>query len=146
MVCLGNICRSPIAEGVMQHLASAHNLDWVVDSAGTSSFHSGDAPHRDSIAICKEHGIDIRRQRSRPLREADFDHFDSILVMDDSNYENVLKKSPNPSSKSKVHMLLSFASETDVREVPDPYYVGGFDYVYDLIEKACQGYIASKLS
>lgn len=141
MVCLGNICRSPIAEGIMKDLVTKNKLDWVVDSAGTSSYHSGEPPHRDSVQICMEHGIDIRKQRSRVFETNDFTDYDAILVMDFSNETNVKKKTDQASELAKVKMLLSFSPDTEVYEVPDPYYVGGFDYVYDLIHAACLGYI-----
>lgn len=141
MVCLGNICRSPIAEGIMKDLVTKNKLDWVVDSAGTSSYHSGEPPHRDSVQICMEHGIDIRKQRSRVFETNDFTDYDAILVMDFSTETNVKKKTDQASELAKVKMLLSFSPDTEVDEVPDPYYVGGFDYVYDLIHAACLGYI-----
>jgi protein-tyrosine phosphatase len=86
MVCLGNICRSPLAEGVMQHLANKHGLDWRVDSAGTGGWHVGEGPDRRSVRAAQNNGIDISQQICRKFRKSDFDEFDLIFVMDKSNY------------------------------------------------------------
>jgi len=115
MVCLGNICRSPLAEGVMQHLADRHSLDWQIDSAGIGGWHVGEGPDRRSVRAARNNGIDISKQVCRKFRQRDFDEFDYIFVMDKSNYADVLAMAPNELSAAKVRLLLGD------KEVPDPY-------------------------
>lgn len=122
----------------MQDLVKKNNLDWNVDSSGTSSYHSGSHPHQGSIDIAKKHNIDISRQRSQPFSMYDFDEYDLILTMDSSNYQNVMALARSDEDRQKVKMLLNFAYPDQNRNVPDPYYVGGFDIVYDLIYEACE--------
>ena len=139
MVCLGNICRSPLAEGVMQHLANKHNLDWQIDSAGTGDWHVGEGPDRRSVRAAHDNGIDISKQICRKFRKSDFDEFDLIFVMDKSNYADVLAMAPNEQAAAKVKLLLGD------REVPDPYYDDSqFQPVFELIEVGCKD-IISKL-
>ena len=138
MVCLGNICRSPLAEGVMQHLIDANNLNWSVDSAGTSGWHDGALPDERSIAVAKSHNIDITTQRSRKLEVHDFDTFDKIYVMDQSNYKNVIALARNKSDQSKVDLLLNESQPGTNARVPDPYYEGGFEGVYQMVAEACE--------
>ena len=128
MVCLGNICRSPLAEGIMQHLADEAGLDWQVDSAGTGDWHVGEGPHHGSIRVARSHGIDITNQVCRLFRVSDFDEFDLILAMDKSNLSNVHAMARNEQDRQKVRLLLGDA------EVPDPYYTNLFEEAYDLIE------------
>ncbi|WP_100339461.1 low molecular weight protein-tyrosine-phosphatase [Mucilaginibacter auburnensis] len=136
MVCLGNICRSPLAEGIMQHLADRAGLNWTVDSAGTGSWHIGEAPDRRSVKVARSYGVDISKQVCRQFTPADFDEFDHILVMDRSNLSNVLNMARNQADKAKVSMLLG----ADV--VPDPYYDDTlFDPVNKLIEQGCKNFI-----
>ena len=146
MVCLGNICRSPVAHGVMEHvlterLGKDHGL--YVDSAGTSGFHQGESPDPRSQASAKQHGIDISHQSSRPFTAQDFDAFDLILVMDRSNRHNVLNLSRSADDDAKVSLMLESSFPGESREVPDPYYGGehGFENVFQLIEKACHQWI-----
>ena len=144
MVCLGNICRSPLAEGILK---SKINSDLVfVDSAGTGGYHIGNPPDTRSIAVAKKYGINIADQRCRKFSNSDFEEFDIIYVMDKSNYNNVTILATNDTQKQKVKLLLAEISE-DTIEVPDPYYGGdeGFENVYQLIAKACE-VIATKLS
>ena len=136
-VCLGNICRSPLAEGILAAKVNEANLDWHVDSAGTSGWHDGEKADRRSIAVAKERGIDIEYQRSRKFIVEDFDRFDLILVMDSSNYQNVTNLARNESDREKVKILLNYTYPGQNRAVPDPYYEGGFGHVYDLIDAAC---------
>ncbi|RYE21192.1 MAG: low molecular weight phosphotyrosine protein phosphatase [Sphingobacteriales bacterium] len=132
MVCLGNICRSPLAEGIMQHLADKNGLNWTVDSAGTGGWHVGRGPDRRSTHTAFKRGVDISGQVCRQFTTSDFDDFDLILVMDKSNLKDVLAKARNPQDAQKVKLLLTNA------EVPDPYYDDGlFNEVYDLIEEGC---------
>ena len=132
MVCLGNICRSPLAHGIFQNLVADQNIK--VDSAGTANYHTGAAPDPRSIEIATKHGIDISRQKARQFVVEDFDQFDYIYVMDYSNQQNVLRLARNEQDRAKVHLLLGDA------EVEDPYYGGkeGFSVVFNKIQKACQ--------
>ena len=133
MVCLGNICRSPLAEGIMQHLADEQGLDWQVDSAGTGNWHVGEGPDKRSTRTAREHGIDIGNQVCRLFHVRDFDEFDHIFVMDNSNYRNVLAMARNDEDAKKVKLLLGD------KEVPDPYYDDAqFEPVFQLIEKGCK--------
>lgn len=133
MVCLGNICRSPLAEGVMQHLSDEQRLNWEIDSAGTGNWHVGEAPDRRSIRVAREHGIDISRQVCRQFRQSDFRDFDHIFVMDKNNLQDVLSMAPDRHSAEKVKLLL-----VD-KEVPDPYYDNNqFEPVFELIEGGCR--------
>lgn len=144
MVCLGNICRSPLAEGIMKAKLPA---DFVVDSVGTSGFHSGDAPDPRSIAVAQKYGIDISNQRSRQISVQDFEEFDKIYCMDKSNLKNVLALAENDEQRQKVALLLTEAdSESIFTEVPDPYYGGakGFEKVFEMIDIACEE-IAKKI-
>ncbi|MCO5935538.1 low molecular weight phosphotyrosine protein phosphatase [Mucilaginibacter sp. RB4R14] len=132
MVCLGNICRSPLAEGIMQHLADKAGLDWQVDSAGTGDWHVGRAPDRRSIKAAANEGINIAKQVCRLFRVKDFDEFDLILVMDKSNLSNVLALARNNEDRKKVKMLLGD------QIVPDPYYDDAqFAPIFKLIEAGC---------
>jgi len=142
MVCLGNICRSPIAEGIMQHFITEKGLNWTVDSAGTSGFHNGAKPDLRSIAVAKSYGIDITNQQSRKFVSEDFERFDRIYVMDSSNYQNVLRLATSDDHRTKVSLLLNASDPGMNRNVPDPYYEGGFDGVYQMIDKACQAVIS----
>lgn len=145
MVCLGNICRSPLAEGI---LASKVNPDKVyVDSAGTAAYHVGELPDKRSIEVAKKHGIDISYQRARKFQVQDFDDFDQIFVMDQSNYQNLLWKARSPEDEGKVHMILNERWPNSDRSVPDPYYGAddGFERVYQMLDEACEQ-IAQRLN
>lgn len=138
MVCLGNICRSPLAEGILAHLAA--DLDLVIDSAGTGDWHQGQMPDVRSIAIANKYGIDITNQRARHFKAADLDRFDCIYAMDKSNYENILRLAKTDEQRNKVKLILNESFPDEDREVPDPYYRGddGFDNVYLMLEQACK--------
>jgi len=138
MVCLGNICRSPLAEGVLRDKIEQRGLDWSVDSAGTSKWHAGESPDPRSVETAHANGIDISSQRARQFTVDDFDRFDLILVMDSSNYRNVVAMSRSEEDTSKVRLLLNYSYPGENRAVPDPYYEGGFQNVYDLIEEAVE--------
>jgi protein-tyrosine phosphatase len=144
MVCLGNICRSPLAEGILQNKVDPESV--FVDSAGTGGYHIGNQPDKRSIAVAQKYGLDISRQRCRKFNALDFNNFDTIYVMDKSNYENVIAKSRNELDKAKVKLLMS-EENSDNEEVPDPYYGGkdGFESVFRLIDSACEN-IANKLN
>lgn len=139
MVCLGNICRSPLAEGILQHKANKAGLNLVVDSAGTIATHEGELPDARSISTAHEHGVDITAQRSRPLRKKDFETYELIYVMDASNYTDVISLTDNEEQKSKVKMILNESHPGENRRVPDPYYGGdeGFENVYLMLDEAC---------
>ena len=136
MVCLGNICRSPLAEGILQSKVDPEKV--LVDSAGTGGWHVGNKPDPRSIAVAQKYGLDISSQQCRQFITNDFDEFDIIYVMDKSNYGNVIAKSRNEKDSSKVKLLLSEV-DTDEIEVPDPYFDSdnGFENVYHMIDQAC---------
>lgn len=144
MVCLGNICRSPLAEGILKKKVDSNRI--FVDSAGTGGYHIGNKPDIRSIAVAKKYGIDISQQTCRKFNSKDFTEFDIIYVMDKSNYNNVVRLTNSPAEISKVQLLLN---EVDLleNEVPDPYYEtnDGFEHVFQLINTACTE-IAQKLA
>ena len=143
MVCLGNICRSPLAEGIMR---SKLSKDFIVDSAGTGGWHAGELPDKRSISTAKNRGLDITSQRARQFKISDFDTFDYIYVMDNSNYKDVMALAPNEEAKSKVKLILNELFPNENVDVPDPYYGGqdGFENVFDMLNEACD-VIAGKL-
>jgi protein-tyrosine phosphatase len=144
MVCLGNICRSPLAEGI---LASKLPKDkFTVDSAGTGSWHIGRAPDERSIAIAKKNKVDISRQKGRQFTTSDFDAFDYIYVMDNSNYWDVVKLVDNQEQTEKVQLILNELFPNENVDVPDPYFglPNGFNTVYKMLDEACE-VIAKKL-
>ena len=136
MVCLGNICRSPLAHGIMEHLAKEKGLDWEVDSAGTGDWHVGEGPDRRSTKAARNHGIDISAQVCRLFKVSDFDEFDHIFVMDKSNLSDILAKARNKEDEKKVKLLLGD------KIVPDPYSDDAqFEPVFLMIEKGCKAII-----
>ncbi len=141
-VCLGNICRSPTAEGVFRKLVEEHGVSdqFEIDSAGTSGYHIGEAPDPRAIQAAKQRGYDLTRIRGRQVSFSDFDYFDIILAMDHANLGELIAKATS-SSRDKVNLFLDFAKDVRENEVPDPYYGGakGFDHVIDLIESASDG-------
>ena len=143
MVCLGNICRSPLAEGILK---SKLSKDFIVDSAGTANYHTGSSPDRRSVAVAKKYGLDISNLKGRQFEVTDFDTFDLIYVMDQSNFQNVIKLARNPEDMSKVKMILNEVYPNKDYEVPDPYYGGdnGFENVYQMLDEACDN-IAKQL-
>lgn len=133
MVCLGNICRSPLAEGILRHLAGQQQLDWEIDSAGTGNWHVGHPPDARSVRVAKKHGIDISGLRGRQFQAGDFDAFDQIFVMDLDNYRDVIRKARTEEDRQKVQLLLEHQ-----QPVPDPWYDDAlFEPVYNLIYDAC---------
>jgi protein-tyrosine phosphatase len=144
MVCLGNICRSPLAEGL---LASKLPKDkFIVDSAGTGNYHVGRKPDTRSIVTAQKNGLDITHQKARQFNPNDFDYFDYIYVMDSSNYSDVIDLAKNEIQKSKVDMILNHLFPGENVDVPDPYYglQNGFDMVYEMLEETC-AILAKKL-
>lgn len=141
MVCLGNICRSPLAEGVMTQVAQEYQLDWQVDSAGTSDWHEGEPPHQLAVLVAKNHGIDISTQRSRPFRPTDMQDFDRIYVMDSQNYQDVKGISGKLWDGSKVALILNASMPGKNKSVPDPWFENtekAFEHVYTLLQQACE--------
>ncbi|MDG1528637.1 MAG: low molecular weight phosphotyrosine protein phosphatase [Polaribacter sp.] len=143
MVCLGNICRSPLAEGILKSKVSENVY---VDSAGTAAYHVGELPDKRSISVAKKYGIDLTNQRARKFTVKDFEAFDLIYAMDQSNYQNILSLSRNNEDEQKVQLILNKIDANSNQDVPDPYYGGndGFENVYQLLDEACE-IIASKI-
>ena len=139
-VCLGNICRSPLAEGIMLHLKQQHNLNVEIDSAGTSNYHIGQTPDNRTIANAKKNGVDLTFLRARQFNQTDFDDFDKIYVMDNSNLKNVLAMAKDQDQKNKVSLFLNSVYPEKNLEVPDPYYESEktFEDVFQLVYKACE--------
>ena len=138
MVCLGNICRSPLAEGILKSKVDTSKV--FIDSAGTGHWHVGDPPDPRSIAVGKKFNIDISGQRGRQFSTLDFDNFDLIYVMDNSNKENVLALAQNDLHRSKVKMILDEIFPEENVDVPDPYFGGnsGFENVFKMLDEACE--------
>ena len=138
MVCLGNICRSPLAEGILAK--KCKDLPVLVDSAGTSAYHVGHAPDIRSQHIASANNINIGDQRARELSSIDIETFDLIYVMDASNYTNTLKLAKSKGDKKKIHLILNASNPGQNLDVPDPYYGGdhGFKNVFDLLNDACE--------
>ena len=141
-VCMGNICRSPTAHGVFENLVAVEGLTHRirVDSAGTHAYHVGEPPDRRAQLTARERGVDLSRQRARQALSRDFEEFDYVLAMDLDNYEILSELCP-PGHEGKLHLFMDFALDTDIREVPDPYYGGaqGFERVFDMVHDAAQG-------
>ncbi|MFD0861861.1 low molecular weight protein-tyrosine-phosphatase [Sungkyunkwania multivorans] len=138
MVCLGNICRSPLAEGI---LASKLDPDrFYVDSAGTAGYHVGNLPDARSIAVAKRYGLDITYQRSRKLTKEDLEEFDHIFAMDNSNYHDIIALADSDEERAKVDRILNLVFPDENVDVPDPYYGGdqGFENVYKMLDEACE--------
>ena len=135
MVCLGNICRSPLAHGILEKLVNEKKLDWEIDSAGTSKWHNGEGPDPRSVAVAHKNNLDISRQISRSVSSSDLDYYDYIFAMDKSNLKD-LQELANPEQLNKIHLFLPFGKVEETDEVPDPYYTLGFDYVFNLINQA----------
>ncbi|MAQ86405.1 MAG: phosphotyrosine protein phosphatase [Maritimibacter sp.] len=136
-VCLGNICRSPMAEGVFRTLAQREGLDLVIDSAATGDWHTGDAPYPPAIEAAAARGYDISGQRARQVKPADFTRFDLVLAMDGSNLSNLQALRPEGGTEPKL--FLDYAPETGRDAVPDPYYTRDFDEALDLVEAGAAG-------
>lgn len=145
MVCLGNICRSPLAEGILRSKLTQPNIS--IDSAGTGGYHIGKLPDPRSIAVARKNGIDITDQRCRKFGVEDFDKFDLIYVMDRSNLDDVLALARNDGDRLKVKMILNELFPGENVDVPDPYYGGdrGFENVFMMLDKACVE-IASRIN
>ncbi len=142
MVCLGNICRSPMAEGILREKAQGTNIE--VDSAGTAAYHVDESPDPRAVLTARKHGVRIDQLRGRQFGVEDFDNFDRIFVMDNSNFRNVITLARNEEDRAKVSLLLDEAPNLpDGTEVPDPYYGGdqGFEDVYQMISSAAEAIV-----
>lgn len=137
MVCLGNICRSPLAEGILR--AKLNASEFTVDSSGTGNWHVGNPPDKRSVAVAKKYDLDISGLRGRQFTSRDFKDFDHIYVMDSSNLENVLALAEDQKDRKKVTMILDLIFPGEKVDVPDPYYGGddGFERVYKMLDEAC---------
>jgi len=144
MVCLGNICRSPLAEGILRSKTDPDKV--VVESAGTGGWHVGEQPDPRSIAVAKKNGVDITYQRGKKISPSDFKAYHHIFVMDTSNYRDVIQLTQNQDEKEKVQLILEELFPGENVDVPDPYYGGhrGFDDVFDMLNEACEK-IAARL-
>ena len=139
MVCLGNICRSPLADGLLRHKVQRDGISATVDSAGTANYHTGGPPDERMTETAMNNGIDLSSLRARQFGVSDFDSFDLIYVMDHSNNHNVTRLARNQDDINKVRLILDELGHTNtIQEVPDPYYGGqaGFDHVFDLLDRA----------
>ncbi len=136
MVCLGNICRSPLAEGILE--SKLPKEKFTVDSCGTGNWHVGKKPDDRSIAVAKKNDLDISSQKCRQFQLSDFDTFDYIYVMDASNYDDIIALAQNETQKNKVDFILNELFENENVDVPDPYYglQNGFDNVYEMLDQA----------
>lgn len=146
MVCLGNICRSPLAEGILKEKVKTKGLDWIIDSAGAGAWHIDELPDPRSIAKARQYGIDITDQRARQLTREDLSAFDLILTMDESNYQHALRLAPSPAYQEKVRMIMDYVYPNDQVSVPDPYWNDdGFEQVYQMLDRACERLIETYL-
>ena len=143
MVCLGNICRSPLAEGILQQKIKAAGLDWKVDSAGTNGYHINEAPHRLSQKVAKKRGIDISNQICRRFTLEDFEKFDKIYVMAADVVDEMKELTGNKFEDAKVDLLLNELYPGENKDIPDPWYglEAGYNEVFDMIEEACEALI-----
>ncbi len=137
MVCLGNICRSPLAEGLLS--SKLPKDKFIIDSAGTGAYHIGKQPDQRSIHVAKKNGIDIASQKARQFTSHDFENFDYIFAMDNSNYDNIIDLAKNEVHKAKVDLILNHLFPGENVDVPDPYYglQNGFDMVYEMLDETC---------
>ena len=134
MVCLGNICRSPLAQGVMEQKVQLHGLhNWTIDSAGTGNWHVGNPPDPRSINTARKHGLDISKQRARQFSIHDFENFDVIIAMDQKNEQDLLRIATNHQHKMKVLSLMEKAYDRE-EDVPDPYFDVNFEEVYNILD------------
>ena len=146
VVCLGNICRSPMAEGAFRHIAAEMNIDVELDSCGTGNWHAGEAPDKRMRETAMSHGVDINDLRARQFKVEDFDTFDRIYVMDTENRDNVLKLARNADEEAKVKLILNEIYPKQNRSVPDPYFGGqqGFEDVFEML-MSCAKKVLSEL-
>ncbi|HTB51238.1 MAG TPA: low molecular weight protein-tyrosine-phosphatase [Ferruginibacter sp.] len=148
MVCLGNICRSPLAEGILEKKIQEAGLNWIVDSAGTNGYHVGESPHRLSQKVAEEHGIDISKQITRKFVKEDFGRFDRIYAMAEDIVDEMKMISREKYDASKVELLLNELYPGQNRDVPDPWSKpeSAYHEVFELIDKACDAIIAKAIA
>ena len=148
MVCLGNICRSTLAQGILENKIAQKGLDWTVDLAGTSNYHIGEPPHPRSIEIAKENGFDISHQKGRQVNSSDFEHFDILFAMDASNFNDLRRLAQNEGELKKIRLILNESTPEENRQVPDPFYGGmqGYYDVYDMLDEACEAFVNKYLN
>ena len=141
MVCLGNICRSPLAEGILAEEILHQDLDWSVDSAGTSGWHAGELPDKRCIDVAKQHKLDITSQRSRKIRTTDIEHFDLILAMDKQNLQDLKAYfMKDPHLHYKIKLISAFSNKFQDKDIPDPYYDNdGFEQVFEMLQDCIKG-------
>lgn len=139
MVCLGNICRSPLAEGILRTKLEEKSVDSIIDSAGTSHWHTGENPDKRSIKVAAKYNIDISFQKARPFSASDFNAFDLIFAMDQDNYRDIISLAKTDEERKKVHLLLDYAGQGN-KPVPDPYFGGedGFEKVFKMLNEASE--------
>jgi len=141
MICLGNICRSPLAHGILEHLSYQKKLDWEIDSCGTGSWHIGNAPDERSQQVALKNGVDISKQKARQINKADLEHYDLLITMDQNNYNTVKRMTSNEQTE-KIHLLLNFLNKGMNQAVIDPYYDDAlFESVFKQIYMACEAII-----
>ena len=144
-VCLGNICRSPAAEGIMKHKVRERNVEnlFYIDSAGTHGYHEGDLPDYRMRAHAAKRAYRLN-SHSRPVKESDFYEFDYIIAMDDDNVYNLRRKAPDEDSRKKIRLMTDYSKNITADHVPDPYYGGaqGFENVLDILEDACENFLS----
>jgi protein-tyrosine phosphatase len=141
-ICMGNICRSPMAEAVFRHQVAAAGLSEriIIDSAGTGGWHAGERPHHGTIAVLNRNAIAVGNQYARQVRSSDLKDFDYLIAMDQENLADL--RASGHAGAERARLLLDFAPELATREVPDPYYSGGFDHVFSLVEAGSRGLLA----
>ncbi|HXH18567.1 MAG TPA: low molecular weight protein-tyrosine-phosphatase [Chitinophagales bacterium] len=141
-VCLGNICRSPLAEGILKAKLQKHGLSWEVDSAGTGAWHVGESPDERAVAIARKYGIDITCQRARQFSPYDFERFDRIYTMDTSVYDDVRRLALSDEEMRKVTLILNEVYPDEFKDVPDPYWNDeGFEEIFRLLDGACEAIV-----
>jgi protein-tyrosine phosphatase len=147
MVCLGNICRSPLAAGILYNKIDENGLDAQVDSAGTAAYHAGEGADRRSLKVAQKNGVDISQHRARKFTTGDFAKYDLIYAMDSENYQNIMALAASEKDKTKVKLLMNEVLPGENISVPDPYFGGdqGFENVYQMIDQACDRIIEKRL-
>ena len=140
VVCLGNICRSPLAEGLLRSKVQALGLGWEIDSAGTGSYHVGSQPHEKSIEVASKYGVDITQQRARKISKEDFSNFDLILAMDTANRDDMYEMTSTMDERNKIRLIMDLVYPNRDVSVPDPYYGGieGYEKVWEMLDQACE--------
>ena len=147
MVCLGNICRSPLAEGILQDKINKRGLEWQVASSGTAGYHVGQLPDTRSMDVSRKHGIDISDQRSQKFQPVNLEEYDFILAMDVNNFEDILSLCTTEKQRQKVQLIMDYGDDPNINEVPDPYYGGenGFANVYEMLDEATEGFLQTMI-